>query len=109
MDESTDIKDTNQMAVMIRGITDEFDIVEELLDISFLKDRTTGKNVHNAVMCILNKFNLQLTKLCGLTTDGAPSMIGKNTVLTTILKKTWHMRLSQATAYCTKNSSVPKL
>ena len=46
------------------------------------------KNVHDAVMCILNKFNLQLTKLCGLTTDGAPSMIGKNTEFTIILKKT---------------------
>ena len=34
---------TNQMAVMIRGVTDEFDIVEELLDISFMKGRTTGK------------------------------------------------------------------
>ena len=88
LDGSTDIKDTNQMAVMIRGVTDEFDIVEELLDIYSMKGRTTGKNVHDAVMCILYKFNLQLTKLCGLTTDGAPSMIGKNTGLTTMLKKT---------------------
>ena len=53
-----------------------------------MKGRTTGKNVRDAVMCILNKFNLQLTKLCGLTTDGAPSMIGKNTGFTIILKKT---------------------
>ena len=65
------------MAMMIRGVTDEFDIVEELLDISSPKGRTTGKIVHDAVMCILNKFNLQLTKLYGLTTDGTPSMIGR--------------------------------
>ena len=64
---------------MIREVSDEFDIVEEQLDISSMKGRTTGKNVHDAVMCIQNKFNLQLIKLCVLTTDGEPSMIGKNT------------------------------
>ena len=52
LDGGTDIKDTNQMTVMIRGVTDEFDIVEELLDISSMKGRTTGKNVHDAVMCV---------------------------------------------------------
>ena len=52
-------------------------------------------------MCILNKFNLQLTQLYGLTTDGTSSMIGKNTG-----RRQWHidyrkpLHIAPRTALC---------
>ena len=39
---STDINDTAQLAIFIRDITADFDIVEEFLDMASLSSTTTG-------------------------------------------------------------------
>ena len=71
MDESTDLKDTAQVAVFIRGINAHFDVTEEFASLVPLKDTTTGKN---AVKSVIDDFGLKLYVLCGVTTDGAPAM-----------------------------------
>lgn len=76
LDESTDINDTAQLAIFIRGITTKFDVVEELLDLRSMKGQTTGQDIFEEVTAVLQKFNLPIDKLCGVTTDGAPSMTG---------------------------------
>ena len=38
LDESTDIEDTAQLLVFIRGIDENFEITEELLSLEHLKD-----------------------------------------------------------------------
>jgi hypothetical protein len=77
LDESTDASDTAQLAVFIRGIDSEFTITEELLSLVPMKGTTTGKDVFNAVLKVMGDFNLDYKLLKGITTDGAPSMMGK--------------------------------
>ena len=77
LDESTDISDTAQLAIFVRGVAKTFDVVEELLDICPLKGTTTGKDVFAKVNQVIKKFKLSMNKLVGIVTDGAPAMIGK--------------------------------
>ena len=78
IDESTDVCDTAQLAIFIRGVTKGFEVVEELLDLCPMKGTTTGQDIFNEVKHVMMKFNLSLDKVCGITTDGAPAMIGKH-------------------------------
>jgi len=54
LDESTDIDDTAQLLIFVRGISDNFQITEELLSMESMKDTTTGDDlldsVKNAIM-----------------------------------------------------------
>ena len=77
LDECTDISDTAQLAVFVRGVTDTFEITEEFLDMASMSSTTTGQDISDQVLQLMNKFELDPGKLCGLTTDGAPSMTGK--------------------------------
>lgn len=42
IDETTDMKDTCQLAVFVRGVTQTFDIVEEFAKLIPMKDTSTG-------------------------------------------------------------------
>ena len=44
-DESTDLKDTAQLAVFIRGVLPNLDIVEQFLQLVAIKDTTAGKDI----------------------------------------------------------------
>ena len=41
-----------------------------------LYSTTTGQDICEHVSRVVEKFELNFAKLCGLTTDGAPSMTG---------------------------------
>ena len=77
LDESTDISDTDQLVIFIRAVTAAFDIVEEFLDMASLSSTTTGQDICEQVLKVVEKFELNPAKLCGVTTDGAPSMTGR--------------------------------
>ena len=81
LDESTDILDTAQLLIFIRGIDEHFCITEELLSMESLKGSTTGQDMFDAVMHSLEKSQLCLDKLVSITTDGAPSLTGKHSGL----------------------------
>ena len=78
LDESTDILDTVQLLIFIRGIDEHFCITEELLSMESLKGSTTGQDMFDTVMHSLEKSQLCLDKLVSITTDGAPSLAGKH-------------------------------
>ena len=78
LDESTDLSDTAQLVVFIRGVTDNFEVTEEFLDMASMQSTTTGQNICEEVTKLMNKFEIDSSKLVGITTDGAPSMVGKN-------------------------------
>ena len=42
LDKSTDVKDTSQLAVFVRGVTESFTVVEEFLQLVPLYGTTTG-------------------------------------------------------------------
>lgn len=76
MDESTDVGDTAQLLIFVRGIDDNFNITEELASLQSMKDRTTGEDIFNEIVACVEKLKLPWPGLCGITTDGAPSMVG---------------------------------
>ena len=77
LDESTDLSDTAQLVVFIRGVTENFQVTEEFLVMASMQSTTTGQNICEEVTKMMNKFEIDSSKLLGITTDGAPSMVGK--------------------------------
>ena len=75
LDESTDLSDTAQLVVFIRGVIDNFEVIEEFLDMASMKATTTGQNICEEVIKMMKKFEIDTSKLVGITTDGAPSMV----------------------------------
>ena len=63
LDESTDINDTAQLAVYIRGVTNKFEVKEEFLDLCSMKSRTTGEEITKEVLKVSEKFRLDPKKL----------------------------------------------
>ncbi|PNF38763.1 hypothetical protein B7P43_G14030, partial [Cryptotermes secundus] len=74
VDESADVSGVAQLAVFIRACDTDLIITEELLDIISLKNTTTGEDIFNEVYGLLEEYNLLLSKLVCVATDGAPSM-----------------------------------
>lgn len=82
LDESTDVSDTAQLLIFVRGVSEDFQVTEELATLASMKDRTTGEDIYREVRLCLEKLQLQWKKLCNVTTDGAPCMQGlKNGVV----------------------------
>ena len=75
-DESTDILDTAQLLIFIRGIDKHFCITEELLSMENLTGITTATDIFDSVMQSLAKLQLCLDKLVSITADGAPYQQG---------------------------------
>ena len=55
LDESCDIQDKPQLAIFARSVSNDCLIIEELLDIVPLKDRTRGIDVKETMMTALQK------------------------------------------------------
>ena len=58
LDESTDQSDAAQLVIFIRGIDENFNIIEEMLDLCQIKGTTTGKDIYEFVNLSLDKFNI---------------------------------------------------
>ena len=82
MNEGTDMSDSAQPVILIRAVTVGFDVVEESLDMAILHSTITGQDICKNVIRVVEKIELNPAKLCGLTTDGAPFMIGRTNGLT---------------------------
>ena len=78
LDESTDIDDTAQLLNFVRGISENFEITEELLSMESMKDTTTGEDIFECVKNALRTMELSWQKMVSFTTDGCPSLTGKN-------------------------------
>lgn len=76
IDESTDISDTAQLLIFIRGIDKEFNIYEELADMCSIKGTTTGEDIFKNIENSFEKLGLSLKKLISITTDGGKNMSG---------------------------------
>ena len=60
---------------LVRGIDSEFAIIEDLLSLFPMIGTKTGKDLLDAVLKVIDEFNLDYKLLNCITTDGAPSMI----------------------------------
>jgi hypothetical protein len=73
-DESTDISDTAQYLMFIRGIDDNFCITEELAFMQSLQVTTTGSDIFRGFQQGISTLKVSISSLCNITTDGAPNM-----------------------------------
>lgn len=95
LDESTDVVDTAQLAIFIRGVDNNLSITEELLNIIHLKNTTTGEDILSSVEKAVESINLSWDKLASVATDGAPAMVGCNTGFVGHLKSKLRAHSSQ--------------
>ncbi|XP_066908990.1 general transcription factor II-I repeat domain-containing protein 2-like [Halyomorpha halys] len=78
LDQSTDLSETAQLAIFIRGSDKEFTVTEELLALQPLKKTTKKKHYtrgHSSSKKVITSFGLPWSKLAGVCTDGAYSMV----------------------------------
>lgn len=76
LDESTDITDTAQLLIFIRGIDDNFGVTEELASMRSLRGTTKGSDIFEEFQETITSLKVPLTTICNITTDGAPNMTG---------------------------------
>ncbi|KAK9977291.1 hypothetical protein ABG768_019112 [Culter alburnus] len=88
LDESTDSTDVAQLAVWVRFLKGE-KFVEEMLTLLPLTGQTRGEDIHSALMSFFRGpgKNINMKKLVSVTTDGAPSMVGREKGLIALLRK----------------------
>ncbi|CAH1113539.1 unnamed protein product [Psylliodes chrysocephalus] len=72
--ESTDIGGVAQLAVFLCVCDKYFNIFEELLELVPMHGTTTGQDVFDYVYEHLQKYNLPLSKLISVATNGVPSI-----------------------------------
>ena len=87
LEEFKGIGSTAQLLIFIRGITEDFQMLEELFAMVSLKTRTRDSDLCNALSDAIDKSNLQWSQLVGVTTDGALFVTGKKSGLVTLLRK----------------------
>ena len=63
LDKSSDINDTAQLALFIRGVKDDLSVHEYLLDLIPIKGKTTGKDLFEALRhCCVKKIQVGSTQ-----------------------------------------------
>lgn len=84
-DESTDASDTAQLLIFLRGVDDNMNVTEELLDLQSLKGQTRGTDLFVSVCEAVDDMKLPWSKVSGIITDGAPAMAGERSGLSTLI------------------------
>ncbi|XP_049760730.1 general transcription factor II-I repeat domain-containing protein 2 isoform X2 [Elephas maximus indicus] len=86
IDEITDTNNTTQLAIFIRGVDENFDVSEELLDTVPMTGTKSGNEIFLRVEKSLKKFNINWSKLVSVASTGTPAMVNVNDGLVTKLK-----------------------
>lgn len=86
-DESTDSTDSAQLCIWFRCIDSNFNINTEILSLISLTTQTRGIDIYNAFQSVLEFYNLDMSKLFVVATDGAASMTGPDIGFVSLLRK----------------------
>ncbi|GFQ80118.1 general transcription factor II-I repeat domain-containing protein 2 [Trichonephila clavata] len=87
LDESTDVSDTAQVLIYIRGVDKSYEVHEELLDMYSIHGTTTGRDIFKGVEMAINQKNLRWKNLKCITTDGGKNMSGKDKGVVALVSK----------------------
>ena len=102
-----DRSDTAQLIVWVRYSNGE-EFVGEILALLPLKLQTRGEDTYTQIMMFFKGpgKRVVLNKLVSITTDGAPSMVGKDKGLIALFRKNNDIPefFLHTTAYCTKKN-----
>ena len=63
--------------VFVRAVDAKFCLTEEFVQLVPLKGKTTTADVLQAVQVVMDTIGLKPERLCGMTMDDAPSMVGR--------------------------------
>ena len=85
VDESTDVALCSQLVVFVQYIH-EYDSKNEFLFCISLKTTTKSEDVMEKIFAFFDTEGLPWNKLCGICTDGAPTMLGSRSVFQTEVK-----------------------
>lgn len=86
LDESTDVTNQARLAVIARYPAGNV-MKEELLKLMTLSGKTTGQDVLDQIKTQFLLLNLSFENIVSVTTDGAPSMVGKHSGFVQLLLK----------------------
>uniref|UniRef100_A0AAQ4RGF6 HAT C-terminal dimerisation domain-containing protein n=1 Tax=Gasterosteus aculeatus aculeatus TaxID=481459 RepID=A0AAQ4RGF6_GASAC len=87
LDESTDVTDTAQLAIYVRGVDNNFEVTEELLSVIAMHGQTTAQEIFRQLCYSIEDAGSQWKGLAGITTDGAPSMTGRKNGLVALVQR----------------------
>ncbi|XP_067407567.1 general transcription factor II-I repeat domain-containing protein 2A-like [Emydura macquarii macquarii] len=87
VDDSTDVTDVAQLAIFIHGVDKNMSIIEEFVELVPMKDTTTGDNIFNNLVEILDRLGVDWMQAVSLATDGAPQMVGRKAGVAAKLKE----------------------
>ncbi|GFR33622.1 general transcription factor II-I repeat domain-containing protein 2 [Trichonephila clavata] len=87
LDESTDVSDTAQVLLYIRGVDKSYEVHEELLDMYSIHGTTIGRDIFKGVEMAINQKNLRWKNLKCITTDGGKNMRGKDKGVVALVSK----------------------
>lgn len=87
LDESTDNTDTAQLAVYVRGVNDNFEVIEDLLAVIPMHGQTTAQEIFRLLCGAIEDAGLPWNRFTGITTDGAPSMTGRKNGLVALVQR----------------------
>ncbi|XP_067096949.1 general transcription factor II-I repeat domain-containing protein 2-like [Osmerus mordax] len=87
LDESTDITDTAQLAMYVRGVDDNFEVMEELLTVIPMHGQTTAQEIFRQLCDTIVDAGLPWKRFAGITTDGAPSVTGRRNGLVALVQR----------------------
>lgn len=77
-DESTDVSDNAKLLVYVRFYHEETKtFVEDILGVTALKTHTRGEDIYLAIKEMLTQRRIDVKNVVSITTDGAPSMMGR--------------------------------
>lgn len=77
-DSSTDITSMAQCSLIVRNCTMDGIIEEDLLALITMKGQTRGSDFMDALKEFVQKYEIPVSKLISVCTDGCPSMVGAN-------------------------------
>ena len=87
IDKSANQSYTAQLAIFVRSVDDHFNVFEQHLALSSLKEQTRSIDILEALKDVMERNGLKLENPAWVVTDGALSIIGKNSGLIALLKK----------------------
>lgn len=85
LDESTDVSDSAQLLIFLRGVNENFEVTQELASMQTLHGTTKGTDLFGCLDTVLAQYKLPWENMAGITTDGAPAMVGSRSGLATLV------------------------
>ncbi|CAN7948344.1 unnamed protein product [Ixodes pacificus] len=76
LDQSTDVCDTSQLLVLIRGVDSEFNVTEEIASVHSMHGTVTGEDIFRELEKTVSEYNLKWGNLKSAAIDGGKNMSG---------------------------------